>query len=120
MAAPAPYRRDISQFIGVDKVWEFQILDENGNSCGDVTSWASSFMVKRKLSFADDQAAIYKTTGGDILPTADGRMLVTMHDTDTDPLAAGVYPYELKRRTEGFEAVLVYGELTLIRGVIRA
>lgn len=88
----------------------------------NITGWALSWMLKRKLSDADVDAALTKTTVSGIALTtpASGLCTVTVADTDTDALSPGTYVHELKRTDAGNEAVLVQGTVELLRAVHRA
>ena len=114
-------------FIGVDKGYAYQALDAADLTAAiNVSGWALSWKLKRKPEDGDGKALITKTTSSGI--TVSGsynavaaqstqRATVTLEDTDTDNLPPGVYAYELKRTDAGFETVLAFGPITLIRGV---
>lgn len=85
-------------------------------------------MVKLAPSDADAAALVTKTTAAGIaiagafnsVPGTNAqRATVTVDDTDTATLTAGVRAWELKRTDAGYETVLAYGALTLRRGVHR-
>lgn len=120
---------DAELFIGVDHQYPFTILNEAETAAIDITGWTLSWMVKRRLSHDDADAVITKTTvaGISIAGTYDAdpdtntqKATVTVEDGDTDGLSAGEYFYELKRTDSGFETILAYGGLTLVRSVHRS
>jgi hypothetical protein len=115
-------------FIGTDHQFVYEILDDDESAAIDVTSWALSWMWKRRASDPDERAVLTKTSGSGIAVAgtynADPdvnlqRATVTVEDTDTLTVAAGLYVFELKRTDAGFETVLAYGALTVRRGVHR-
>lgn len=117
-------------FIGTDFQRIFHILNEDEDEALDISGWTLSWMLKRKLSLADADALVTKTTGGgtvvisgtyNVTPGSNTqRATVTVNDTDTDAASAGIYYYELKRMDASLETVLAYGEFELLRGVHRA
>lgn len=114
----------------VDYVFEHSILTTTEDAAIDISGWTLSWMLKRYLGDEDDAALLEKTTaasgGISIAGTFDAdvsantqRALVSIEADDTRDLASGVRFYELKRMDAGFEAVLAYGVMTLVRGVHR-
>ena len=115
-------------YLGADHTYPFTILNKAETLAVDITGWALSWMVKRRTSDADAAAVLTKTTGSGIviagtfnsvITTNTQVATVTVLDTDTDAIAAGLYHYELKRTDAGFETPLAFGTLTLKRGVHR-
>jgi len=100
-------------FIGTDH--RFVCTETAGT---DMTGWALSFMIKRKLSDLDAAAVVPLTTPSNITIST-SVATVTMADTNTDTLSAGVYRWELKRTDAGAETVVGYGPLALLRSVHR-
>lgn len=101
-------------FRGEDKQLVFDVVDANGDP-QTMTGWALGFNVYR---FDAQIAAIltYTTASEIAIGNGDGtddRATVTIPDTATDPLIAGVYRYELLRTDAGSEQVLAYGDLVL-------
>lgn len=118
----------ITQFIGVDHVYEFPILNEAETAAVDVSGWALSWMVKKSKSHADADASITAKTvaNGKIAvagiydsdPDASTQVVrLTVVDTDTDALSSGTYYHELKRTGDGVETILSYGTFTLEKAV---
>lgn len=117
-------------FIGTDFQRIYHVLNEDEDEAIDISGWALSWMLKRKLTMLDADASVTKSTAttgvsiGGLYNATPGsnlqRATVTILDTDTDALAAGIYYYELKRTDAGLETVLAYGEMELLRGVHRA
>lgn len=116
-------------WVGTDFQWEFSVLNEAETAAINIAGWALSFMVKKRLSYADSAAIITKTTaaGGISItgtynadPDVNTQVAtVTVTDDDSDGESAGVYYYELKRTDAGFETILAYGELELKQSVHR-
>lgn len=121
-----------SLWIGTDYSYPFQVTDGGTPAVAlNITGWTLNFMVKKKLSNADSEAIITKTTdvaGGIVVsgtfnatPAQNTQVaIVTLEDTDTDSLKEGVYPYELKRMDPGFEHVINAGNIELKRSVHRS
>lgn len=125
MAENSPITADDEWFIGTDHQFEFGPVVDGDGVAIDVSTWTLSWMMKRRLNDPDLSAILTKT------PTVTGthnpdpalstqRVVVSIADTDTDPLVARVdYRHELKRTDAGSEAVLAYGTAVLKRGVHR-
>lgn len=114
---------DADWFLGEDKALVFTIYQSGSTTVPqDLTGFALSYRVKRKLSDADVDAVVTKTTPAGIALTtpASGICTVTIADTDTDGLDEGLYQHELKRTDSGLEAVLAKGTVYLKRGVHRS
>lgn len=116
-------------FLGTDYEYPFTILNAAEDTAINISGWTLSWMVKRKKSDADANKLLEKTTGSGI--TISGtfnadpdvntqKATVSVADTDTDTLPAGLVYYELKRTDAGSETVLAYGPLDLKRSVHRA
>jgi hypothetical protein len=116
-------------FIGADYQRHYHIKDEDETTSINITGWALSWMLKKRLAHDDSEALITKTTGGGTVTIAGTfnatpannlqRATISILDTETDPLAKGDYQWELKRTDAGSETVLAYGKMTLLRGVHR-
>lgn len=119
-------RSDLSFFIGSDHSLVFTILNATGSLAEDITGWSTSFMLKRGLEDADGAALVTNTAGavsGVYNSDVDVNtqiLTVTLADTDTESLDPGNVNWELKRTTSGYESVLAYGKMNLVRGVHRA
>lgn len=125
MAENSPITSDHDWFIGEDRLFSFgPVLDDAGVPI-NIDGWALSWMLKRRLSDLDAAAILTKVpviTGTYSATVASNtqRAVVTILDTDTDPLTARTdYRHELKRTTAGAEGVLAYGTAVLKRGVHR-
>lgn len=116
--------------IGTDQSYEFTAYTSSAQTTiREITGWALSFLVKRKATDADVDAVITKTTaGGGIVisgtfnatPASNTqKATVSIADTDTDSLTAGVYRWELKRTDAGSEARIAYGTIVLNQTVHR-
>ena len=116
-------------FIGTDFTLTYTILNEPETLAIDITGWSLNWMVKKSLGKADVDATLTKTVGSGIVisgtynsnPAVNTQVAtVTVADTDTDGLRAGVYKFELKRMDAGAESVLAYGDFTLTQPVHRS
>jgi hypothetical protein len=117
---------NLQLFIGTDFTFQFAILNGAETAAQDVSAWAISWMIKTDPNIADASASITKTTSSGISVTGTWasapasntqRAVVTVDDTDTTSLAAGLYYWELKRTDAGSETVLAYGSIDLKRSV---
>ena len=117
-----------SVFQGTDRNYVFTILNVAETAAINISGWALSWMVKKKRSDADASALLTKTTASAIVisgsfnsdPDENTQIAtVSIEDTDTTSLDPGTRYWELKRTDAGFETVLGYGALRLIRGVHR-
>lgn len=118
--------------IGTNDTFRYRIVesDDPGALAPDVSTWALSWMLKRKRSDEDVDAVITKTTGsGGITVTGvynatPALNTQTVHVTLDDSDAAGederLCVAELKRMDDGAETVLVQGTLLLKQGVHHA
>lgn len=122
MAIEQHVTADDQWFLGEDKSLVITVYQSDGTTPQDITGWALSWRLKRKLSDADASALLTKTTSSGIALTtaASGVCTVTIADTDTDDIAPDTYQHELKRTDAGQETVLLYGDCTLKRGVHRS
>lgn len=114
--------------LGTDHQFVVEIRDGTETVAIDVSTWALSFMVKRRLSDADVDALITKTNAGGIViagvfssdPVVNlQRVTITVADTDTDAIVPGLARYELKRMDPGLETVLAFGYMELVKIVHR-
>ena len=116
--------------IGTDFSYPYAITNEAQTVAIDITGFTLSWMLKKYLSQPDALAALTKTIANGGIAVAGAfntvpasnlqRATVTVLDTDTDPLAAGMYYWELKRTDPGLETRLAYGQIRLVRAVHRA
>lgn len=115
-------------FLGTDHQYVFHIKNLAEDTSIDIGGWALSWMVKLATSDADAAALVTKTGSSGIAiagtfnsaPSTNAqRATVTVEDTDTATLTAGVRVWELKRTDAGYETVLAYGPITFRRGVHR-
>lgn len=117
--------------IGTNDTYRYRIVesDDPGALAPDVSGWALSWMVKRKVSDLDAAAVMVKTSGGGGItvvgtfnanPTLNAQTIhVTIDDDDADGEAPGLCTAELKRMDDGAETVLVQGPLALKLAVHR-
>ena len=120
---------DLSLFLGTDFNWVFTILNNTETTVTNITGWALSFMVKANMNDADADALVTLTLAdGEIvisgtynsdIDTNTQVATVIIADTDTTSLEAGLRFWELKRTDAGYETILGYGQLDLIRSVHR-
>src|SRR5687767_7888226 len=121
----------LSLDLGIDHQFKHVVLNAAETAAVNCASWQLSWMVKRRLRDADDDALVTKTTGSpDGLEvtgafhsdpaTNTQRAVVTIEAEDTEDLAPGPAFWELKRTDDGFETVLGSGTLSLTRRVHRA
>lgn len=97
-------------FTASDYPFEVQVLDVNGEA-ENITGWALSWVMKKKATMADADAAIAKTTAGTgitISSASEGICVVHVLAEDSD-VRAGTYVHELKRTDSGSQRVLVRG-----------
>jgi hypothetical protein len=108
-------------FLGEDKALSFTVYQADGTTAQDITGYALAWMLKKKATDSDATAKITKTTVSGIALTTplSGICTVTLTDTDTATLNAGVYRHELKRTDDGSETVLSFGTCVLRQGVQR-
>lgn len=117
--------------IGTDFSYPYHIYTSSAQTTSlDITGFALSWMLKRKLTDADAAASLTKTTANGGIAIAGAfnatpgsnlqRATVTVLDTNTDSLAPGIYHWELKRTDAGLETRLAYGRVELVRGVHRS
>jgi hypothetical protein len=113
-------------FLGEDHQFVFTTLNAAETLAVDITGWTLSWMIKRYTSDADLSALLEKTTAAGIaisgvfnsVPATNTQVAtVTILDTETSPLPEVLAQYELKRMDAGFETVLAYGTLELVRAV---
>lgn len=113
-------------FLGEDHQFVFTTLNAAETAAIDVSGWTLSWMLKRAISDADLSALLEKTTLAGIaitgvynsVPSLNTQVAtVTILDTDTTALPEVLAHYELKRMDAGFETVLAYGTLELVRAV---
>lgn len=126
MASEENIRPDDNFFLNEDKTLTFgAVLDSDGAGV-NISGWALSWMLKRLITDSDSDAVITKTTSSGIAITGSynstlasntQRAVVTIADTDTSSLSAGIYHHELKRTDAGLETVLSFGTARLKRGV---
>lgn len=116
-------------FLGEDKQLEVTVLQADEVLPQDVTGWEFSWRLKRHPDDDDDDSLLTKTSADgisvtgtfDVSPAVNTqRVVVAIADTDTDPLPEGLGHHELKRTTPGFETVLSYGTVHLVRGAHHA
>jgi hypothetical protein len=115
--------------IGTDQAYDVTVYtSEAKTTVREITGWALSFFVKRKATDADNVALVTKTSGSGIAisgsfnasPASNTQIAtVTIADTDTDSLNAGVYRWELKRTDAGSEARVAYGTISFNQTVHR-
>lgn len=112
---------------GEDWPIELSVADESGVPV-DMSGWSVRFMVKRRLSVADDDALIDKSTGDgltisgtyDADPAVNTQVISgTIEDEETDGIKPGTCHFEWKRTDEGFERVLGSGLIVIARGASR-
>lgn len=115
--------------IGIDQRYDCTILNKAKTQAIDITTWALSWMVKRRVSDPDASALMTKTIGNGIVivgifneaPAQNAQVArVSIADDDTVNLTPGLYVYELKRTDPGFETPLIDGNLHLEYTVHRA
>lgn len=122
MAIEANITPDDGWFLGEDKNLVFTIYQADGVTPQNITGWALSYMLKRRVTDLDPAAVLTRTTAlGAITLTTPllGICTVSIPDDVSDPLVAQLYHHELKRTDAGSEGVLTYGTAEPIRGVHR-
>ncbi len=104
-------------FTASDFPFEVQVLDVDGDP-ENITGWAMSWVMKKKATMADANAAIKKVTanaGITISNAAEGICLVHVLAEDS-AVTNGTYVHELKRTDAGSQRVLVRGLAVLRKG----
>lgn len=96
---------EIGFFKGEDLTLQLTVKDPAG-AVVNVTGWTSSFKVE----------ALSKA--GTVIDGPTGRIDFTLTDDDTNTLAPGAYPYDIKRTDAGLETVLAYGALTVRQNIV--
>src|SRR5688572_6501784 len=91
-------------YLGTDFSYVFHIKNGTETASIDIAGWALSFMVKAKATDADIAALLTKTTANGGIAIAGvfnatpgtnlQRATVTIADTDTDALPAGIKHWE--------------------------
>lgn len=119
----------IEIFLGTDVLLEYTILDSDEDAAVEITGWALSFMIKPTRITLDADALVTKTTAGATItisgtynadPDTNTQVAtVSILDTNTSTLDPQNAWWELKRTDDGFETVLAYGRVNLIRSVHR-
>lgn len=122
-------KTNVQFFQSDDVLLQFAILNASQTQAVDVSTWVMSFMLKRSLKDLDAVKLLEKTTASSAIflvgtfdpdPTVNTqRVRVKIDAVDLAVIDPGVCKYELKRMDVGFEAVLAYGNSTLIRSVHR-
>lgn len=120
MARESHIERDF--YTGTDVSLSFTVYNgSSGTTPKDITGYSLSWMLKKRQKDSDASAKVTKTTSAGITitdPTA-GECVVSIADTDTAALSAGVYYHELKRTDDGSETVLSSGRALLKQAVHR-
>lgn len=119
MAIERNITADDDWFKGEDKQLVYTIYQSDGTTAQDVTGWSLSWRLKRRKTDADAATLLTKTTSSGIALTtpASGIVTVSIADTDTDGISAGIAYHELKRTDAGAETVLTFGSAYLRDGV---
>lgn len=113
-------------FLGTNRAYEMHILNAAESAAINIAAFALSFRLKRYPTDLDSASLVHKTLSSGI--TISGafnadkalnaqRATVSIAAADTSALAAGWTVWELKRTNPGFEEVLAYGSVELVRGV---
>lgn len=113
--------------IGADHSFVFDVRNAAETESVNISGWALSWRLKRRLADADGSSLLVKTTGAGSIaitgtfnadPTVNAqRATVTVADTDTDGLPDGLCYWELKRTDNGLETVLAGGTISLLATV---
>jgi len=120
MAVRAAITAEAGWYVGEDKALRFTVLDDAGDAV-NISGWSLSWRFKRRMSDADANALLTKTTADGIALTTpvSGICTVSIADTDTEALGPVSGVHELKRTDAGAEAILAYGAAELLRAVHR-
>jgi peptidoglycan/xylan/chitin deacetylase (PgdA/CDA1 family) len=116
MAREANITKDHDFFTGTDYTIKFPVTQADGVTPEDVSSWALSWVLKKRKTDADADAKVSRVTGGGgiVISGEDNDVVeVLVSDSHTFDLPAGSYYHELKRTDEGSETVLAYGSVAL-------
>jgi hypothetical protein len=113
-------------FLGENKVLRFEIFGADDVTPIDVATFAMKWAAARKRT---GEVLIEKTTADDEIEVTGvfdvdpvvntQRVEVTVDDSDTDDLAAGVYDHALKRMDTDDEGILSWGDLRFRQAAAR-
>jgi len=116
-------QKALEMFQRTVREFGFTVLNEEEDTAIDATAFTLSWMVKKRKSDPDADAAVTITTftiEGVFNPDRSVNtqvVVVTVEDTHTANVPAGIYHHELKRTNPGFPVVLSYGQFTLRHAV---
>lgn len=102
-------------FVGEDKIFELEVLDENDLPV-NIATWSSiPFVVA-----ASDNATAILTKSSSVIGTYNAvrasnsqRARVTLTDSEMNLFRAKTYRYSWKRDDDGFETILAYGDFVV-------
>ena len=118
-------RTNLQLFLSTDQDLAFTILNATGSVAVDIAGWSFSWMAKYGVEDQDNEALITNTAATvsgtfNADPDVNTQIAtVSLADTDTESVVPGEFVWELKRTTDGFETILAYGRLSLLRAVHR-
>jgi hypothetical protein len=124
----APITAADNYFLGSDATLEFTVYDSNSTeetikngtaTPQDISGWSFEYVVRRDPESINQ--TFRKTTDDDISVTdgPNGQVQVTIFDTDTRDLTAGVYYYTLRRNDPLFHNPVAFGEFVMLQGATR-
>jgi hypothetical protein len=106
-------------FVGEDKTFELELLDDAQTAPVNMAGWAVQFIVRLKDGTADpaifDKSATIIGVYNADRATNTQRAQVTLTDTDMGTVTAKAYRHSWKRTDAGNETVLAYGDFTVQR-----
>lgn len=118
MSVEAPILTTHNLFIGEDRTLRFTVVDSAGAAV-DITGYALEWVMRERPAAAT--ATLTKTTDDDITLTdpTNGLCEVAVADTDTLSLSPGQYFHTLRRKDDGSETVLSFGDVVLKQAATR-
>lgn len=109
--------KDEYVFIGEDTVVTIDVVEDDGTTPQNMGGWGLRWELKALPSTAVADADIIKTTDDGISigdgSNIDDRATISLADTDTEGLSAGVYYHQLRRTDAGTEVILSMGDFYL-------
>lgn len=118
MSIEAPIAKSDNWFIGEDKIFEFTVVDSDGD-IQDISGWSLEWVLRQRPD--RDAAVLTKTDedGIELTSPASGICQVTITDANTLALSPGSYYHTLRRDDDDSETVLSFGEAILRQAATR-
>lgn len=110
-------------FVGEDKVLSFTIFGADGVTPADCALWALELPVRKTDHSSSFVVPLKTKANGKLMVTGaynvdpqvnTQRVVAFFESEDTTGVKAGTYRWSLKRTDDGEEAILTYGNFTLL------